>query len=58
MTVRQYIFCQEDFARDPQTRTQHHWKAETLSFFHVLLVLGVNLGSLLTKGCHSHGISS
>jgi hypothetical protein len=29
-------------------RPLYHWKAETLSFLHVLLVLGVNLGSLLT----------
>jgi hypothetical protein len=27
----------------------HHWKAEVLSFLHVLLVWGVNLVSLLNK---------
>ncbi len=29
------------------------WKAETLSFLHVLLVWGVKLTSLLTKMCQS-----
>ncbi len=31
----------------------YHWKAETLSFLHVLLVWGVKLTSLLTKMCQS-----
>jgi hypothetical protein len=30
----------------------------TLSFPHVLLVLGINLGSLLTKSCQSYSIGS
>ena len=29
------------------------WKAETLSFLHVLLVWGVKLGHLLNKMCQS-----
>ncbi len=39
---------------DPQT----HWKAETLSFLHVLLVWGVNLASLLNKWHQSWTIHS
>jgi hypothetical protein len=34
-------------------RPLYCWKAEELSFFHVLLVLGVNLGILLNKKCQS-----
>ncbi len=30
-------------------RPLYHWKAEVLSFLHVLLVWGVNLASLLNK---------
>jgi hypothetical protein len=42
----------------PQPPDPYHWKAEALSFLHVLLVLGVNPGSLLTKSCQSYGIGS
>ena len=34
-------------------RPWYHWKAEDLSFLHVLLVWGVNLTCLLNKMCHS-----
>ena len=37
-------------------RPYNHWKAETLSFLHVLLVLGVKLTSLLTTTCQNYGI--
>ena len=34
------------------------WKSETLSFFHVSLILGVNMDSLLSKSCQNYGIVS
>ena len=34
-------------------RSWYNWKAETLSFLHVLLVWSVNLASLLNKRCQS-----
>jgi hypothetical protein len=33
-------------------------KLRLSAFLHVLLLLGVNLGSLLTKSCQSYGICS
>ena len=40
------------------TRPYDHWKAETLSFLHVLLVLGVKLTSLLTTMRQNYDIVS
>ncbi len=37
-------------------RPYNRWKAETLSFLHVLLVLGVKMTSLLNKTRQSYGI--
>ncbi len=37
----------------PRPPDPYCWKAETLSFLHVLLVWGVKLTSLLTKMCQS-----
>ena len=39
-------------------RPYDRWKAETLSFLHVLLVLGVKLTSLLTTMRQNYGILS
>ena len=38
-------------------RPWYHWKAEKLSFFHVLLVLGITLLSIQDKLAESEGIS-
>ena len=39
-------------------RSYDRWEAETLSFLHVLLVLGVNMGSLLTETRQIYSILS
>ena len=39
-------------------RPYDRWEAETLSFLHVLLVLGVNMGSLLTETRQIYSILS
>jgi hypothetical protein len=39
-------------------RPYDRWKAETLSFLHVLLVLGVKLTSFLTTMRQNYGIVS
>jgi hypothetical protein len=45
--LRQLIFRYEDSVRNPQP--YNRWKAENLSFLHVLLVWGITLTSLLIK---------
>ncbi len=37
-------------------RPLYRWKAETVSFLYVSLVLGVNMSSLLSKSCQNYNI--
>jgi hypothetical protein len=51
------LFCADAYfdkkTLSPTPQPLYCWKAETLSFLHVLLVWGVKQTSLLTKMCQS-----